>query len=444
MTIRSRPVLASALCLVLALGVAACGSSTSSTSSTSSNSDISTDQAKKIEGTVTLWDYEYDQNVGYQEAMKELDPIFEREHPGVKLDRIRQSTENYEELTQAAFTSGEGPDVMMMFPGGRLKHWAKGLERLNDLIPKEEQEQLIGWEMDTPDFTADGDRYALPVTLNGYVYYYNKKMFKEAGLPTDFQPKTWDELRETGEKLEAAGIQAFSGGNKDGAETCYVQSQGWQSTNTYQQAIELANGSLPWTDKVVEDSFQPLLMMQEAGLYGSERFNQPYFLEGLEAFGDEKGAMTQGLAAGIGYWGEYIPKIGEKNLGMFFAPESKYESYETNTNYSIPSFAKNKDAAVAYLEFLGSRRSIQSIVDHTGLIPNRRDVSIPADAPAVQKEIAKEFAKGNTKPYVCGLLGSSVLLPYTSELSEVLQGRKSLPDALQAIQEAADREGSGG
>jgi raffinose/stachyose/melibiose transport system substrate-binding protein len=443
MRVPSRPILALALCLVLALGVAACGGSSSSSSGSSGStgsSESSTESGGKIEGTVSLWDYEYNINPGYKEAMDELTPIFEKEHPGVKVERIQPPGSNYEALLQAAFTSQEGPDIVMLPPGALgVVHWAKGLVKLNDLISKEEQEQLIGWEMDTPGFTAEGDRYALPVTLNGFVYYYNKKMFKEAGLPTDFQPKTWDEVREVGEKLKAAGMQPFSGGNKDGAETCFGMSTGWQSTNTYQQAIELANGSLPFTDKAVEEALNPLLMMQEAGLYGPERFNQPFFLEGIEAFGEEKGAMTLGLAGGFG---EYPEKLGEENVGVFFAPESEYESYETNTNFAIPDFTKNQAGAVAYLEFLGSQRSIQSIVDHTGVISNRKDVSLPAHATPLQKEIAKEFTNGKTEPYICGMLEAPVANgSLEPEVAEVMQGRKSLPDALQATQEVAERSG---
>lgn len=442
MTVRSKPVLVSALCLVLALGVAACGSSSSSTSS---SSETSSDQSKKASGTVTTWDYEWNVSPGYREAMKELDPIFERE-TGIKIDRVHQSIENYYTLVQAAFTANEGPDIMMLTPGvAGIIHWSKGLEKLNDLLPEELQDQLTGWEFETPGYAAEGDRYGLPVGLNGYLYYYNKKMFKEAGLPTDFQPKTWDEVREAGEKLEAAGIQAFSGGNKDGVETCMWMSTGWQTTNTYQQALELSEGTLPWTDSVVEDAMQPLLTMQEAGLYGSDRFTEPYFLEGLKQFGEEKGAMTIGLAAAVAYWGEYGPEIGEENLGVFFAPESNYQNYESNTNFALTKFAPNKDAAVAYLEFLGSQRAIKSIVDHTGLIPNREDVSLPADAPPVQKEIVNQFSETEIQPYLCGMFPSSLnegaIFP---EMNEVLQDRKTLPDGLQAIQDAAERESSGG
>jgi ABC-type glycerol-3-phosphate transport system substrate-binding protein len=448
MTVRSKPVLVSALCLVLALGVAACGSSSSSSSSSSSgstsgNSETGADQSKEVSGTLTTWDYEWDVSPGYRKAMKVLDPIFEKEYPNVKLERVKQPIENYYTLVQAAFTAHEGPDIMMLTPGvAGVGHYSKGLTPLNDLLPKQEQEELSGWEFETPGYAAEGERFALPVGLNGDLFYYNKKMFKEAGLPTDFQPKTWDEVKEAGEKLEAAGIQAFSGGNKDGVEVCGWETVGWQSTNTYEQAVELMEGTMPWTDKAVEDAFQPMLMMEEAGLY-HERFAEPYFLEGVEQFGEEKGAMTIGLAGAVAYWGEYGPKIGEENLGVFFPPESNYQNYESNTNYAIPDFAKNQAAAVAYLEFLGSKHSIEVITSDMGTIPNHTGLKIPADAPPIQKEIVAKFQPGEIDPYLCGMFSSSLNGLIFPEIGEVLQGRKTLPDALNVIQEAAERETPG-
>jgi multiple sugar transport system substrate-binding protein len=40
----------------------------------------------------------------------------------------------------------------------------------------------------------DGKRYGVPGGTDGRVLFYNKKLFAQAGLPGDWQPKSWDEI----------------------------------------------------------------------------------------------------------------------------------------------------------------------------------------------------------------------------------------------------------
>src|SRR5690606_35716712 len=52
----------------------------------------------------------------------------------------------------------------------------------------------------------DGKKYGLPQGTDGRVLYYNKTLFRKAGLPEDWQPPSWQEIIEAGEKLKAAGV----------------------------------------------------------------------------------------------------------------------------------------------------------------------------------------------------------------------------------------------
>ncbi|MEV4755957.1 extracellular solute-binding protein [Micromonospora sp. NPDC049559] len=46
-------------------------------------------------------------------------------------------------------------------------------------------------------------RYGIPNGTDGRVLFYNKKLFAQAGLPADWQPKSWPELLDAGTKLKA-------------------------------------------------------------------------------------------------------------------------------------------------------------------------------------------------------------------------------------------------
>ncbi|WP_066937161.1 extracellular solute-binding protein [Microtetraspora fusca] len=52
----------------------------------------------------------------------------------------------------------------------------------------------------------DGKRYALPQGTDGRVLFYNKKLFAAAGLPSDWRPKSWQEILDAGAALKKAGV----------------------------------------------------------------------------------------------------------------------------------------------------------------------------------------------------------------------------------------------
>jgi multiple sugar transport system substrate-binding protein len=48
----------------------------------------------------------------------------------------------------------------------------------------------------------DGQKYGLPTGTDGRVIFYNKQLFARAGLPADWQPKSWDDILAAGRKLK--------------------------------------------------------------------------------------------------------------------------------------------------------------------------------------------------------------------------------------------------
>jgi ABC-type glycerol-3-phosphate transport system substrate-binding protein len=427
--------LAASLLSAMVLTVSACGGG-----SGGGGSETGATKPSDVSGTLTVWDIGSSAIPKLGEATKQLNAEFEKAYPNVKLEYVEQPIEGYVPLYKAAFTAHEGPDVMMMVTGAAgVLSYTKGLEVLNDRIPPELNEQIINWSSVTPSYKNEGDHYGVPVGIQGLIFYYNKKLFAKAGLPTDFEPQTWEEVVEAGEKLEAAGIQPFTGGNKDGSESGWWFSLGWQSENTHQEAAELAEGEMSFTDEAVTKAFGPEIMMEEAGLYPNERFTTPYYPDGAAAFGEGKGAMSLGFTSGFGYWGEYVPKLGEKNVGVFLPPHSKYLGRDASYVWTMPSFAQNKDAAWAFIEFMTSAKGVETVVNVGGELPNRKDVPAPPHAPEQVDQIIKSQGELPIYPGLDGMLPTAVDEALKQEINQVLQGRTSLEDAEKAIEEARER-----
>jgi multiple sugar transport system substrate-binding protein len=433
-----RPAFAFLLVALLGVAITACGGSDSSDSSSEGTSP---GEAAEISGKITVWDFNYESYPKYTKAIDILDAEFEKLHPGVTVNREAQPFEGYETLVQAAFAAHEGPDAMTMAPGATgVLHFKQGLEVLNDRISPELEEETIGWESVTPGFTAEGDHYGFPFGVAGEILYYNKALFAKAGLPREFKPQSWDEIWEAAETLKKAGIQPFTGGNKEGYENGFWFDYGWQSQNEQQQAIELAEGKIPFTDPLVATAWEPQLKAIESGYYPSDIFSVPLFTEGLFRFGEGDAAMGFGFTNLTGYWGEYNETLGEKNVGIILPPGNGKLGIESNSILSIPTFAKNKDAAWALIEFLGSKKSIELIVEKGGELPSRKDVSLPTDAAVQPQEIMDLVQEGNYVFTNHDMLPGPVFFgPLLTEVNQALQGRISFADAQQAMQEAFEK-----
>ncbi|MFP3965186.1 extracellular solute-binding protein [Actinomadura fulvescens] len=50
--------------------------------------------------------------------------------------------------------------------------------------------------------TFEGKRYGIPASTDGRVLFFNKRLFERAGLPANWQPRSWDEILAAGQALK--------------------------------------------------------------------------------------------------------------------------------------------------------------------------------------------------------------------------------------------------
>ena len=115
-----------------------------------------------------------------------------------------------------------GPDLFLVNGGAQAKARIDALMQLDDKVA-DIKNDIVGW----PEFTGpDGRLYAIPLTLQGLVVYYNKKLYKDAGLDPAKPPTTWAELTKVCDAIKAKGaVPCFMLGNKEGfgAEFCFSE-----------------------------------------------------------------------------------------------------------------------------------------------------------------------------------------------------------------------------
>lgn len=129
---------------------------------------------------------------------------FEKQNPQVKIEMESVLNDNYKEKIRVLVSSGDIPDVFSswsdsfaesLVSSGRVKDLTSMYESDADWTGTLVQNQL-------KSFTFDDKVYGVPFTMDGKVFFYNKKIFNELNLE---EPKTWDEFITVLDKLKAGG-----------------------------------------------------------------------------------------------------------------------------------------------------------------------------------------------------------------------------------------------
>lgn len=81
------------------------------------------------------------------------------------------------------------------------------IKPLEDLVGGSAAQGWDGWKQIKQSVqqitTYNGKLYGIPDGTDGRVIYFNKKLFAQAGLPADWQPKSWDDVLSAAVKLKS-------------------------------------------------------------------------------------------------------------------------------------------------------------------------------------------------------------------------------------------------
>jgi multiple sugar transport system substrate-binding protein len=147
--------------------------------------------------TLTFWN-------GYtgpdRPALEGLVKKFNETHPGIQIQMNVMTWDVLFQKLLPAYTSGNGPDLVAFDDAHIGRFAAKGvLAPLDDWFSAEQTANLVKPAVDATMFK--GKHYAVPMTFTPILMYYNKKLFKDAGLDPDKPPTTWADWQTALKKL---------------------------------------------------------------------------------------------------------------------------------------------------------------------------------------------------------------------------------------------------
>jgi multiple sugar transport system substrate-binding protein len=214
-----------------------------------------------------------DQEISWIYCGDKIDPIHEKyikewesKNPGWK---VMPEVVGWAQCQDKATTlAAAGTPVAMAYVGSRtLKEFAE-----NELIvpvPMTEEEKKSYYPNIVDTVTFEGTQWGVPIAFSTKALYWNKDLFKQAGLDPETPPKTWaEEIAFAKQIKEKTGIPGYGLPAKTFDNTMH-QFMHWVYTN---------NGKVIDGDKIVMDSPEVLAALQ------AYKDITPYSVEGATAY----------------------------------------------------------------------------------------------------------------------------------------------------------------
>ncbi|MDF0528447.1 ABC transporter substrate-binding protein [Tsukamurella sp. 8F] len=351
---------------------------------------------------------------------QKLIDAFQQANPNIKVNLV-DGGKDYEELSQkftTSLTGGSLPDIIVAsdvtwFPFALNKqieplddHFAAAGTDTSDYV-----DSLLG------DYLFEGKHYAIPYARSTPLFYYNRDVWKKAGLE-DRGPKDWAEFASWEPKL----TEAIGGGKKaivlpDATDYLEWHFEGWN----WSMGGAYSDGwDLKFTDPNTVKAAQ--LLQQVAKSSGRLATNP---------LNDFSAGTAAALLESTGSL-KTITQQAKFEVGTAFLPGPQGKSCPTGgAGLAIPSgiSTERKVAALKFITFLTNSANTSAFSQGTGYMPVRKS--------AVDDASMKAFIEKNPN------FGTAVKqLPFTKSQDNarvfVPGGARDIGQALQQIANGSD------
>lgn len=311
-------------------------------------------------------------------AFEQLIADFEAENPDVDVQVNMFDHEGYKTAIRN-FLTADSPDLANWYAGNRMAPFVNAGQFMDvsDVWEANDLGDALGSAK--ASMTIDGKQWGVPYTYYQWGIYYNKDVYKAAGVDV---PKNWDEFVANCAKFKEAGVDCLTTGTSALWPAAGIFDYINMRTNGYEFHMELTAGKIAWTDERVKNAFKEWAKLVEPG----------YITANAAAIDwqDAAALMVQGKAANyvMGNFAVATFKEGgmtNDNLGFMVFPEitpgiPRAEEAPTDTIH-IPSGAKNVEDAKKFLAFV-ARADVQTKMNTTlGQLPTNKNSTVDAADP---------------------------------------------------------------
>ncbi|WP_225098765.1 extracellular solute-binding protein [Streptomyces sp. CoH27] len=295
---------------------------------------------------------------------------FEAQNPKVKIKIVQLENDAYKSKMTALIASGKLPDIFHTWGGGVLKQQVDAglVEDLTDRT-KPWADGLLS--VAKQPYLVDGKLYGVPFDIGMIGFWYNKALFKQAGISEP--PATWSAFLDAVKKLKSAGITPLALAGKESWTGMYYWAYLAMRTAGV-DALQKADDKKDFSDAGFVQAGQHLkdlvdLQPFQKGFLGAA-YSTP--TGQAAAVGNGKAAMEL-----MGQWAPVVEADAGKglgaNLGFFPFPEVEggagkiTEVFGGGGGHALRKGAPQ--AAVDFLKFFASEATDRELVQKTKTLP---------------------------------------------------------------------------
>jgi ABC-type glycerol-3-phosphate transport system substrate-binding protein len=382
--------------------------------------------------------------------------LFETANPNIKVKFENVPYPAYYQKVGAYAAANSGPDVVMLEAGGQLTSRLAIVKPLNKLgFTAKYMSQFVASAQAGACSTADCKKriFGVPQIMQAHPLYYNKRVFKAAGLDPNKPPKTWREFAADCAAIKKIGktCWAFGGGDLSGLLADVYLPHETVSTTDFSP---LQNKTLKWTDPKLLATFQIFKWMVDQGWFQDGAVSAKLDPDATGLYASDKAGFIQTiLGGGLFDWRVQRQTMGDANYGAMALPaiESNYPvqgvspgplagtlDVSAATVAIIPKWSKHADAAARYLRFLVSPQTQLRQLNEDGGFPSLRvlnasSLKLPAAFSQLQKLVSASKAPPITLRSPPAIYDALIA---QSQLQ--LLGKATPEEAAKAVQEAQE------
>ncbi|MDR6880580.1 extracellular solute-binding protein [Bacillus sp. 3255] len=169
----------------------------------------------------------------WSDSVKQLREEFHRKftekYPNIRIEYTQLTIDQFKNTVLTAVKTNDAPDLFPVPTGMKLTTLVKEnwFQPLDPFIDDTFKNMFVEGTFQNGTTMVDGKIYSIPeaLSLPSTLVFYNKKLFKEAGLDPQKPPVTYNEFRDYARKITAAGKGKYYGIIEGGK-----QSNRWLST----------------------------------------------------------------------------------------------------------------------------------------------------------------------------------------------------------------------
>ncbi|MEV7735697.1 extracellular solute-binding protein [Streptomyces sp. NPDC088921] len=366
---------------------------------------------------------------------------FEAANPKVKIKIVQLENDAYKSKMTALTASGKLPDIFHTWGGGVLKQQVDAglVEDLTDRT-KPWADGLL--KVTKEPYILDDKVYGIPFDMGMIGFWYNKKLFKQAGVSEP--PTTWGGFLEAVSKLKSRNITPIALAGKEKWPGMY-----------YWAYLAMRTAGIDALQKASEDKDFTTAGFVEAGRHLKELVDLQPFQKGFlnAAYSTPTGqaaAVGNGKAAMelMGQWAPSVEADSGKGLGndLGFFPFPAVEGGKgaiTEVFGGGGGHALRRGApqeAVDFLKFFASEATELELVKKTSILPVLPNAEKAMTDPNLKLVQAQLKAATGFQLYLDQAYAPAVGQEVNDSVAALIAGSKSPEQVTQSITQTAKEE----